>query len=109
MSFASRNNKTGFTYDFETTGFEYKKCKDLKPNTIYKVFGYFSVSGMYGKCYNLVTDKFYLNLPKHMTEQVEKFTDEDIEDIKSGKVGFIRQDYTTKTGKQCSSIQWVDC
>lgn len=108
MSFASRNNVTAFNYDFDTSDFEYKKCKDLDGNKIYKVYGYFSSVGMYGKQYTLVTDKFFLNLPKYMTEQLNRFNEEDIKDIKDGKVGVQRKDYKTKQGQVAVSITWVD-
>lgn len=108
MSFASRNNKAVFEYPFDTSKFEYKKCKDLTENKTYKVYGYFSNVGQYGKQYTVVTDEFFLNLPKYMTESMDKFTDEDIADIKNGRVGFIKKSYTTGNGQQCFTITWVD-
>lgn len=108
MSFASRHNAVTFRYDFDTENFEYLKCSDLEENKTYKVFGYFSSTGMYGKQYTLVTDKFFLNLPKYMVDDMEELTEEDIKDIKNGKVGVMRNDYKSKQGRKCSTVTWVD-
>lgn len=107
MSFASRHNNTTFTYDFDTKGFNYLKASALDDNTIYKLYGYFFTTGSYGKQAILVTDKFYLNVPNYLVNDIEKFSDEDVTDIKHGKVGFKKSSYD-KNGKTHYTIEWID-
>lgn len=108
MSFASRNNKASFEIPFDTSNFDFVKCADLQDDVTYQVYGYFSVTGQYGKQYNLITDKFYVTLPKHMTDAIDAFTDDDVADIKAGKVGIKKRIYKSKQGKDCATIVWVD-
>lgn len=107
MSFADRHNKVAFEVPFDTTDFEFKKCRELESNKVYTVYGYFASTGLYGKQYTLILKDFYLNLPKHMTPVLDDFEQSDIEEIKSGKVGVKRKDYT-KNGKKQATVEWVD-
>lgn len=108
MSFAGRHNTTTFDIPFDTKNFDFVKCSELKDNKIYRVYGYFASVGNYGKQYSLITDTCYINLPKHLTDVIDDFDEEDIKDIKDGKVGVKKRDYTSKNGKDCSTIVWVD-
>lgn len=107
MSFADKHNKTSFEVPFDTSDFEFIKCRELDANKVYTVYGYFSNTGMYGKQYTLILRDCFLNLPKHMTTIIDDFDSTDIDDIKSGKVGVKRKDYT-KNNKKQYTIEWVD-
>lgn len=107
MSFADRHNKVAFEVPFDTTDFEFKKCRELESNKVYTVYGYFANTGLYGKQYTLILKECYLNLPKHMTTVLDDFEQTDVEEIKSGKVGVKRKEYT-KNNKKQYTIEWVD-
>lgn len=108
MSFASRNNKATFDIPFDTSNFEFVKCAELEDGKVYKVYGYFSNVGQYGKQYSLITDTCYINLPKFMTDTLDGFDNDDVADIKAGKVGVKKRCYKSKNGKDCATVVWVD-
>lgn len=56
-------------------------------------------------------DQFMLNMPAHMTEEVEKILADstDIKDIKSGKVGIkLRPYHQKKFNRDCFGQEFVD-
>ena len=56
-------------------------------------------------------DQFMLNMPTHMTEEVEKILADstDIKDIKSGKVGIkLRPYHQKKFNRDCFGQEFVD-
>lgn len=108
MSFADRHNKKVFNVPFDTKNFDFIKCRELKDDETYRVYGYFSSVGMYGKQYSLILHNAYLNLPKHMTDSMDAMTTDDDNDIIAGKVGVRKRAYTSKNGKECFTIEWVD-
>lgn len=108
MSFSDRHNKKTFNTPFDTTDFDFKKCRELEDGKVYRVYGYFSSVGMYGKQYSLILRDCFLNLPKYMTDELDGFTKEDDDEIEAGKVGVVKRPYTSKTGKKCFSIVWSD-
>lgn len=108
MSFADRHNKKSFEVPFDTSKFDFKKCRELQDDTQYRVYGYFSSVGMYGKQYSLILNDCYLNLPKYMTDTLDGFTADDDNDIRNGKVAVKKRKYTSKNGRECWSVDWVD-
>lgn len=106
-SFADRHNKKSFDVPFDTSEFEFFKPRELD-DKIHRVYGYFSSVGMYGKQYSLILSNCFLNLPKYMTDEMDKMTSEDDTQIRDGSVGIERADYISKNGKQCATIRWVD-
>lgn len=107
MSFAERHNKVEFSVPFDTSGFEFKKCADLKADTDYMVYGWFSSDGKYGKSYSLILSDCFLNLPKYMNGDMDDMDSTDVNDVNNGRVAVRRKDYV-KDGRQHSTITWVD-
>lgn len=117
MSFAARHNK-GSIFNCDTEGFEYKTLKELYDlhgaDQKYVIQGlYINRKSEYGPAPVAICDEYFVNLPQHMTEEVEEImrTPEDVETIKAGKVAFIIETYTKTIGKKeklCHGIRWID-
>lgn len=113
MSFASRHNKVN-RWNVDTTHFEYKKIADIVAadgeNVTYTVWGVRISSGKYGDSAVVILDSCFVNLPKHMVDDVDQIlaSGEDVEDIKAGKVGIEFYSYEGKDGKPHYSVNWVD-
>lgn len=106
MSFAERHNKNVFDVPFDTKELPFIKCVELADGE-HKVYGWFSTNGRYGRQYTLILRNVLLNLPKHMTDEMDSMTYEDAQAVKSGHVAVKRTDYIAQ-GRKCSSIRWVD-
>lgn len=118
MSFANKYNK-GSNFNIDTTGFEYRNLASLGDGEIVKLLGLFvnakrTRRKKWDSPVAIAEDCFY-NLPTYMTEQVRDILAdaEAVADIQSGKVGFVRRDYTYKdadTGEDVDGIgiEWVD-
>ena len=117
MSFAARHQQ-GSVFDCNTEGFGYKSLDEL-----YEEFGgeeVFPVQGFYinhksdyGDAPVAIGLEYFINFPQYMLEEVLEImkTPEDIEDIKSGKVGFTIEPYEKQIGKKtktCYAPRWVD-
>ena len=114
MSFASRHNKVN-RWNIDTKGFEYRKIKDLVAedgeNVVYAVHGVMvNRGGKYGDSPSVILENCFVNLPKHMAEEVSNIIDsaEDREAIQSGKVGIEFYSYESTSGNICYSANWVD-
>ena len=114
MSFASRHNKVN-RWDVNTDGFEYKKIADIVAadgeDVAYTVRGVrISRGGKYGDSAVVILDTCFVNLPKHMVEDMDQIlaSGEDVEDIKAGKVGIEFYSYEGRDGKPHYSANWVD-
>lgn len=118
MSFANKYNK-GSEFFVDTTGFEYKNLSELQPGEIVKLCGLFvNTKRTRRKKWDspvAIGESCFWNLPTYMTDQVRVILadSESVADIQSGKVGFIRRDYTYKdadTGEDVDGIgiKWVD-
>lgn len=114
MSFAARHSK-GSIFQCNTEGFEYKKLVDLykeyDEGTVFPIQGiYINKKSKYGNAPVAICDKFFANLPAHMLEECEGIlkSEEDIQDIKAGLVGFVIEPYESE-GNTCYGIRWVDC
>lgn len=107
MSFASRHNKDHFEIPFDTSDYEFLKCRELEDDKVYTVYGYFASTGLYGKQYSLILEGFFLNLPKHMTVELDSFDLDDVKEINAHKVGIKKREYT-KNNRKCYTVEWVD-
>ena len=119
MSFASRHNK-GNNWEVNTEGFEYFKLGDL-----FQTYGadeVYTVRGAYvnerttkkGKKFMSVTiilDDRFASFPEHMAAEVSEMIkcEEDVADIKAGKVGFKIHTYESDYSDGiCYGVTWVD-
>lgn len=118
MSFANKYNK-GSNFSIDTTGFEYRNLNSLEEGEVVVVRGLFvNAKRTRRKKWDspvAIADNCFYNLPTYMTEQVRDILadSEAVADIQSGKVGFVRRDYTYKdsdTGEDVDGIgiEWVD-
>lgn len=114
MSFAARYNKVN-RWNVNTDGFEYRKIAEVVAadgeGVVYTVRGVrISRGGKYGDSAVVILDSCFVNLPKHMVEDVDHIlsSGEDVEDIKAGKVGIEFYSYEGRDGKQHFSANWID-
>lgn len=113
MSFASRHTK-GSIFNIDTKDWPFKKLEDLYKdgNKLNEVQGiYISTSGKFGPAPVAICKNYCVNLPAHMLDEMKELLscEEDIEDIKAGKVGFTVETYTDKTfNKECYGVKWAD-
>lgn len=115
MSFAARHNK-GSVFQCNTEGFEYFKLVELydekKPDEVFNIQGiYINKKSKFGEAPVAILKGCFANLPAHMTEEVKEIlkSEDDINDIKAGKVGFKIEPYQSEEGNICYGIRWVDC
>ena len=106
----NRGNK--FTFQMPENA-PYKSLKDFPEGSTIVLRGlYFNTKGNYGQEPVALTDNAYVNLPKHLSDDVTDMMadDEFITAVNDGKVGFkIRTYQDTKYGKgTCYSVEWVD-
>ena len=119
MSFAEKHNKTRI-FNIETEGLEYVKPEDAfnkyGRDAVYRLDALFiNRKGNYDDAPVAVVttnnEQFMLNMPAHMTEEVEKILADstDIKDIKSGKVGIkLRPYHQRKFNRDCFGQEFVD-
>lgn len=115
MSFATRHNKGGIDWGINTDGFEYMTRDKLykeAPDNIYTLRGiYINKKGRFGDHPVAITDNCFIDFPDYMTDECIDImkSEEDVADIKAGKVGFKIQEFTDKNfGKLCYGIGWED-
>lgn len=117
MGFAARHSK-GSVFQCNTEGFKYFKLEELYkadgPETVYPVQGlYINKKSEYGYAPVAICDEFFVNFPQHMLDDCEAILkdENDIEDIKAGKVGFMIETYEKEVGKKsktCYGVRWCD-
>lgn len=109
MSFSTRRNK-GSIFNVNTEGFEFIKLSELDDDIVYPIRGLHVFKTRYGYSPAAILDNCFVNLPKHMYDDVADIlsTEEDIEDIKAGKVGIVKRKYTGKDGNQYIGCSWAD-
>jgi len=109
-------NKGTRKFNYEITDRHvYKKLGELyKENKdgvyIVRMF-YTNKKSLYGENEVVVTDDYIINLPKHLTESVEKIVnnEEYLELINEGKFAFNIYEYEYKLGKEVKkgySVNW---
>ena len=117
MSFAARHAK-GSVFECNTEGFEYFNLQTLfednGADARYPIQGlYINHKSDYGDAPVAILEDKFVNLPAHLLDEVLEIlkTEEDIDDIKAGKVGFTIYTYEKelkKGVKTCYGIRWVD-
>lgn len=117
MSFASRHNK-GAVFQCDTEGFEYFSLEvlyqDNGEDTVYPIQGlYINHKSDYGDAPVAILEDKFVNLPQHLLDEALEImkNDDDVADIKAGKVGFTIYQYEKelkKGSKICYGIRWVD-
>lgn len=120
MSFASKHKKGGIQWDIDTKDFEYFKLQDLYEkdgeDTAYNLLGVFvnrnktekELKEFGASVVAILSDKL-VNLPSHMEDEVKDIMndEEDVADIKAGKVWFRIRTYESH-GKTCYSPDWLE-
>lgn len=100
----------------DTAGLEYLKAdevSEMNPDFPLPLAGFFLKDGDYGKQVTLIVDDgkavFGINVAKRYTEMFEDLTDDEIEDVKAGKLGISSITPNVKTPKgKTTVIEFVD-
>ena len=115
MGFAAKHNKGGIDWGVNTDGFEFvQRAEAYKENkeTVHTVKGlYINTKGNFGDHPVAICDGYFLDLPENLLDDVKEIlkSEEDIADIKAGKVGIKIEEYQSeKFKKTCYGIRWVD-
>lgn len=115
MSFASKHNKGSIDWGVDTNGFTFTSRQEAykaKPEAIHTVKGlYINTKGNFGDHPVAICDGYFVDLPENLLEDVKEIlkSEEDISEIKAGKVGFKVEEYQSeKFKKTCYGIKWVD-
>ena len=102
--------------DIETNDLQYLKVDELaKMNPPYplKLAGFFIKDGNYGKQVTIIVDDgnevYGVNIAKRYTEMFQDLTDDEIEDVKAGKLAIseIKPNVPTPKGKT-TYIEFID-
>lgn len=111
----SKFNKTNSFIFKAPEGFQYYSLRDLvKKNgqdMIYPVLAlYINNKGRYGAQPLAVTDKFFVNLPSHLVEDVSAMINdkEVVDQINSARAGFRIRSYINRNGGESYSVEWLD-
>lgn len=115
FSFSEKYNK-GSKFDIDTTGFEYKKLKDLyDENGADAVYGLYAIfintNDKFGDAPVFATADEYVNIPRYMLETCREILNdpEAIKNINAGNVGFkVTEYYNEKYNKDCYGVQFID-
>ena len=109
-------NKGVRKFDYELTDkHEYRKLEELYKENKDGVYGvrllYTNKKSMYGENEVVVTDDYIINLPKHLTETVEKIKNNEdyLKLINEGKFIFNIYEYEYRQGKETKkaySVNW---
>ena len=114
MSFANKHNRGGGNWGGNTEGFAYFSLAELykhNPKAVYVLRGiYINRQSRFGAAPVAILDKGFVNLPQHLLEVAEQMLQdpEDIDAIKAGKAGFEIETYTSREGRQCYGVHWLD-
>lgn len=115
FSFTEKYNK-GSKFDIDTTGFEYKKLRELyQENGDEKIYGVYAIfintNDKFGDAPVFATGEEYVNIPRYMLETCRDILNDSkaVEQINNGEVGFkISQYYNEKYNKQCYGVEFID-
>lgn len=110
MAFASKHNhaESQFTYRLESKDF--RKLATLEEGKKYQIRGLFiSRKGKFGDHPVAVGNEFFIDLPKHATQDVKDIIADadDVKAINDGLVGITIRPYE-KDGKTYIGFDWVD-
>lgn len=115
MSLAAKLNKGRQTVaeGIDTANLEYVKAADIafEEGDPIRLRGFFiKTGGEYGESITLVTDNgLGINVPSRYVEMFKGYSDDEVEEIKAGKLGInaIKSDVKTKKGKT-TMIEFCD-
>lgn len=91
---------------------EYKKLEDLFKEDAEKFYivrmFYTNKKSKFGENEVVVTDDYIINLPKHLTDTVEKIVEDEtyLQAIKEGKFAFNIYEYDYSKDKKAYSVNW---
>lgn len=114
MGFKKFNRGSGFNVG-STEGYEYRKLKD-----VYKEVGsevgvpiraLYVNEGKYGESAVAVTDGYFINLPKHVVEDVKEIINDSelVNSINAGRVSItIHEYFSSKYNTTGYGITWVE-
>ena len=115
MGFAAKHNKGGIDWNVNTEGFEFvqrAKAYKEKADAVHTVKGlYINTKGNFGDHPVAICDGYFIDLPENLLDDVKEIlkSEEDIQAIKNGEVGFKIEEYQSeKFKKTCYGIRWVD-
>lgn len=116
MAFARKYNRSTPVFNVRVSNPAYTTLKDLYVENgsehVYPIAAiYMNTKGQYGPQGVIAMNEHLLvNLPMHLNEQIEEMRKdaEAIEAINNGQAGFQIYEYTTKKGRVCYSVTWVD-
>ena len=86
MSFKEKNMKKTVNELVDTKGFEYYKLKEFCGKTLRPVGFIIHNKSKFGKSACFVFEDCFVNLPSYVVKTLESFTDDEINDIKNGKL-----------------------
>lgn len=86
MSFKSKNKTATVNELVDTEGFEYHKLKEFAGRTLRPIGFIVHNKSKYGKSACLVFEDCFVNMPAYVCQTFDDFTEEEIEDIKRGKM-----------------------
>lgn len=111
----SKFNKNTRVFTFQAPeDFPYKSMKELYtangPDHVYTILGWFFHTGKFGEQPIFYTADYYINGPKHMTDQCREIMAdaEVVAQINNGQAGFKIRPYTSSAGTTAYSVEWVD-
>lgn len=82
-----------------TENMEFKKLSDFIGKKV-RLWGFFYTEGKFGKQVVGVTNNCLVNLPKRAVEDFESLTDEEVEDVKNGKMVLTNiREFNSKSGQ----------
>lgn len=115
MGFAAKHNKGAIDWGIESSEFPFMTREEAfkeKPEAVHSLLGiYINTKGKFGDHPVAICDGYKVDFPDYMTEDVREMLKdpEDIDLIKSGKVGFKLEEFTDKKYKKlCYGVKWVD-
>lgn len=114
MTFAEKHHHVN---DFPTYPVDYVSYKSVTYEQPHKICWAGSYTGKFGQqpYVDLVpetegTKVLRVRLPKWMQNEIDEIahSEEDMNDIKAGRVGIILHDRKTKNGNETASVDWID-
>ena len=115
MGFAARHNKGGIDWGVNTEGFTFisrATAYEENADSVHTLKGlYINTKGNFGDHPVAICDGYMMDLPENLLEDVKEIlkNEAEIEEIKSGVVGFKVEEYQSeKFKKTCYGIRWVD-
>lgn len=115
MSFAAKHNKGSIDWGVNTEGYGYISRAEAykeKPEAVHTLKGlYINTKGNFGDHPVAICDGYFIDLPENLLDDVKEIlkSEEDINDIKAGKVGFKIEEYQSEKFKKiCYGIRWSD-